>query len=502
MLRCEVPVLCGNKICKSFGKNEVLKSIDFDIIPGEVHALIGENGAGKSTLLKILFGVHRQTSGDVMIDGKCVCFNSPLDAKAHGIAMIHQEPLAFHDLSIMENIFIGHIKKSKKVLIDWEGLEKEAGEVLKTLGLSFSVKQKMVGISVAEQQLVEIGAALVSDAKIIFMDEPTASLTPDEVENLLSIIKKLKQQGKSIVYISHRLEEIKEIADRVTILRDGNIIGTYNNSDLTQSDMISLMIGRTLNEEFKKETVRISENPFFQVKGIGIPGIFEDVSFDVRKGEVLGIAGLMGAGRTEVARAIFGITPVEKGEILIDGKKVEIRSPSDAIRNRIALVPEDRQGLGLFLLKTIAFNSTFMIPQKITRALGWLDKKRESDISEQYARRLKTKFASERQNVGDLSGGNQQKISLAKWIATDPQVLILDEPTRGIDVGAKAEVYKIIGQLTEEGKCIIMISSELNEILALSDRVIVMYEGKQTALISKEELSEIRVLSAAHNYVV
>jgi len=498
----EVPILCASKICKSFGKNEVLKSIDFDIMPGEIHALIGENGAGKSTLLKILFGVHRQTSGEVMINGKCVCFNSPLDAKTHGIAMIHQEPLAFQDLSIMENIFMGHIKNNKKILIDWNQLEEEADKVLKALGLTFSPRQKMIGISVAEQQLVEIGAALVSDAKIIFMDEPTASLTPDEVNNLLSIIKKLKEQGKSIVYISHRLEEIKEIADRVTVLRDGNLIGTYKNSDLTQSDMISLMIGHKLNKESRKQTVRVYEEPYFQAKGIGIPGIFEDISFDVRKGEVLGIAGLMGAGRTEVARAIFGITPIEKGEILINGKKVEIKSPADAIKNGIALVPEDRQGLGLFLNKTIAFNSTFMIPKKITKALGWLDKNQEKNISEEYAKRFKTKFTSVDQNVGDLSGGNQQKINLAKWIATDPQVLILDEPTRGIDIGAKEEVYKIIEQLAEEGKCIIMISSELDEILSLSDRVMVMYEGKQTALINKEDLSEMKVLSAAHDYVM
>lgn len=497
-----VPILSAKCICKSFGKNEVLKSVNFDIEPGEIHGLIGENGAGKSTLLKILFGVHKQTSGSVMVNGSDVNFQSPMDAKINGIAMIHQEPLAFQEMSVLENLFIGQMKQKGKAFINYKQLESQSEIILSELGLSISANQKMLGISVAEQQLIEIGAALVSDAKVIFMDEPTASLTPDEVDNLLKIIKQLKSQGKSIVYISHRLEEIKQISDRITILRDGCLIGTFNNKELTQNNMIQLMIGCSIDELVKKENTPLSDKPFFEVKNISIPGIFNNISFDVCKGEIFGIAGLMGSGRTEVARSIFGITPIVSGEICINGNAVKINSPSDAIKNGIALVPEDRQGIGLFLDKSIAFNSTFSIPQKISGIFGWINKKKEKEYSEKYIKLLKTKTTSINQVVGDLSGGNQQKISLAKWISTEPDILILDEPTRGIDVGAKTEVYKIISQLAKEGKCIIMISSELCEVLGLSDRVMVMYEGRQTDIIDRSELSEVKVLSAAHDYVV
>jgi len=495
------PVLSARNISKSFGKNEVLKSVDFDIYPGEVHALIGENGAGKSTLMKILFGVHRQSAGSIMLRGAEVDFGSPIDARSYGIAMIHQEPLAFQEMNVLENLFLGHIKQRGRLFIDFRALERQAEEILLTLGLTFSPRRKMLGISVAEQQLVEIGAALVSDAKVILMDEPTASLTSDEVDNLLKIIGQLKQQGKSIVYISHRLEEIKKVSDRVTILRDGSHIGTYDSGEITQDEMIQRMIGRCLDELITKEEVALSATPFFEVDDIGIPGIFEHVSFDVKRGEIFGIAGLMGSGRTEVARALFGITPLVHGEIRLDGKVTHIGSPDDAIKNGIALVPEDRQGLGLFLQKSIAFNSTFAIPLKISGAFGWISRKKERDCSEKYVVSLKTKITGIRQNVGDLSGGNQQKVSLAKWISTDPDVLILDEPTRGIDVGAKTEVYRIINQLAKEGKCIIMISSELCELLGLCDRVMVMYEGRQTDLIERADLTDHRILSAAHDYV-
>ncbi|MEI6388123.1 MAG: sugar ABC transporter ATP-binding protein [Spirochaetota bacterium] len=497
------PVLSARSISKSFGRNEVLKSVNFDIYPGEVHALIGENGAGKSTLMKVLFGIHKQSSGSILARGGEVDFASPTDAKANGIAMIHQEPLAFQEMNVLENIFLGHVGQKGRLFIDFRSLEEQAAEILRTLGLTFSPRRKMLGISVAEQQLVEIGAALVSDANVILMDEPTASLTSDEVGNLLKIIGDLKQQGKSIVYISHRLEEIKKVSDRVTILRDGSHIGTYQTKDLSQGEMIQRMIGRGLDELITKEAVdfSLSGSPHFEVADIGIPGIFEGVSFSVRRGEILGIAGLMGSGRTEVARALFGITPIAQGEIRIDGRLKRIGSPDDAIRNGIALVPEDRQGLGLFLQKSIAFNSTFAIPRKISGLFGWVDAGKERQYSEKYVASLQTKITGIRQNVGDLSGGNQQKVSLAKWISTDPDVLILDEPTRGIDVGAKSEVYRIINNLAKEGKCVIMISSELNELRGLCDRVMVMYEGRQTELIERADLSDHRILSAAHDYV-
>jgi ABC-type sugar transport system ATPase subunit len=357
-------------------------------------------------------------------------------------------------------------------------------------------------LSIAEQQLVEIGAALVSNARIIFMDEPTASLTPNETENLLTMIKRLKEEGKSIVYISHRLGEIKAIADRITVMRDGAIVGTYPNGDLSHDDMIRLMLGHELTLTRSNKRITQKAGPYFQVEAIGIPGIFENVSFSVGKGEILGIAGLMGSGRTEVARALFGVTPVKRGRMLINGLPVKIGSPDEAIRRGIVLLPEDRQALGLFLKQTIAFNATFLVPDLISGGGGWIDYGREEALTKEGCARLKTKYAGTKQYVEELSGGNQQKIGIAKLIATDPEILILDEPTRGIDIGAKEEVYKIIEKLSEEGKCIIMISSEMAEILALSDKVMVMYEGRPTAMIAGEELSEMNILSAAHDLAV
>ena len=494
------PLLCAKEICKTFGKNEVLHGVDFDIRPGEVHALIGENGAGKSTLIRILFGIHKASAGMIEINGEAARIASPLDAKNHGMAMINQEPLAFSDMSILENIFLGHLNLKKSRMVDYKDMEKKAKELLERLGLNLDVNAKMMGISVAEQQMVEIAGALSSNAQIIFMDEPTASLTPDEVNRLMELIKRLRGEGKSIVYISHRLEEIKSISDRVTVLCDGRKVGSYNTADITIDDMIRSMIGCSLGEMIKKEEAEISDEPYFAVKGLGSRGAFSNVSFEVRKGEILGIAGLMGSGRTEIARTIFGVMKRDEGTVEINGKPVQINSPIDAIKNGIALVPEDRHNQGLFLKKSIAFNSTFAAPWKIIRKLDFVDKKKEKEVTEAYVEQLKTKLTSIYHNVSDLSGGNQQKVSLAKWLATDPDVLILDEPTRGIDVGAKTEVYKIINQLAREGKCIIMISSELNEVLALSDRITVMYEGRQTASFNRDEINEVNVLAAAHDF--
>ncbi len=496
ILEKKVCLLSAQKICKSFGKNNVLKSVDFDLEAGEVHALIGENGAGKSTLLKILFGIYQPTSGDINLEGKTVRMKHPVDAIGHGIAMIHQEPSVFEDLSIAENIFTGHFENRK---IKWEDLNRKASEAMQEVGLQFSPARMMKGLSVAEQQLIEIASALSSDAKIIFMDEPTASLTPGEVENLLALIDTLRKKGKTIVYISHRLEEIKAISDRITVLRDGEIVGTYQNSEITKDQIIQKMIGKEFRSGGRKKENKTFGQPFLEVEDISIPGIFEHVSFQIAKGEIMGVAGLMGAGRTEVARGIFGITPVKSGQIRIGGKEVKIESPEAAIKNKIALVPEDRQGLGLFVSEPIAFNTTFAIIDSIKKRLGYIDTKKEKKISEQYVEGLKTKCRSVSQKVGDLSGGNQQKVSLAKWISTNPDILILDEPTRGIDVGAKEEVYRLIRKLAEEGKCIMMISSELNEVVSLSDKVMVMYEGKQTGMLAKDEITDVRILSAAHD---
>lgn len=496
ILEKKVNLLSAQKICKSFGKNNVLKSVDFDLEAGEVHALIGENGAGKSTLLKILFGIYQPTSGEIYLDGKGVRMKHPVDAIGHGIAMIHQEPSVFEDLSIAENIFTGHFDTRK---IKWEELNRKASEAMQEVGLAFSPGRMMKGLSVAEQQLIEIASALSSDAKIIFMDEPTASLTPSEVDNLLELIDTLRKKGKTIVYISHRLEEIKAVSDRITVLRDGEIVGTYQNSEITKDQIIQKMIGREFRAGSGETERKTFGQPFLEIEDISIPGIFEHISFQIARGEIMGVAGLMGAGRTEVARGIFGITPVKSGQIKIKGKEVKIGSPEAAIKNKIALVPEDRQGLGLFVSEPIAFNTTFAIIDSIKKKLGYIDTKKEKKISEEYVEGLKTKCRSVNQKVGDLSGGNQQKVSLAKWISTNPDVLILDEPTRGIDVGAKEEVYRLIRKLAEEGKCIMMISSELNEIISLSDKVMVMYEGKQTGMLQKDEITDVKILSAAHD---
>jgi ABC-type sugar transport system ATPase subunit len=432
----------------------------------------------------------------IEIDGKAVVFHSPKDAIRHGIAMIHQEPLVFKDLSVLENLFAGYITTS---IVNWKKLENQALGIANELALNMPLNQKMEKLSVAEQQLIEIGAALVSNARIIFMDEPTASLTPNEVDNLLAIIEKLKESGKSIVYISHRLGEVKKIADRITVLRDGSLVGTYANKELTTDDMIRLMLGHELVIKRNKRQKTGSSESFFQAEQIGIPGIFSNVSFSVGKGEILGIAGLMGSGRTEVARGLFGVTPIEEGRILINGTPVKIGSPEEAMRYGIAMLPEDRQALGLFLEQTIAFNSTFSVPLEITNRFGMIDREREDTISSEGCVSLQTKYSSLNQMVGELSGGNQQKISLAKWIIKNPDIFILDEPTRGIDIGAKEEVYRIIERLAAEGKCVIMISSELAEILALSDKVLVMYEGRQSAELEGEDLNEIKILSAAHD---
>jgi ABC-type sugar transport system ATPase subunit len=492
------PVLRATEICKVFGKAQVLKGVNFDILPGEVHALIGENGAGKSTLLKILFGIYLLEHGksNIEIDGKPVIFHSPKDAIRHGIAMIHQEPLVFKDLSVLENLFTGYISTS---IINWKKLEKGAVNIANELGLNMPLNQKMERLSVAEQQLIEIGAVLVSNARIIFMDEPTASLTPNEVDNLLLIIEKLKKSGKSVVYISHRLGEIKRIADRITVLRDGSLVGTYANAELTTDDMIRLMLGHELVIKRKKRQKTGLGESFFQAEQIGIPGIFSNVSFSIGKGEILGIAGLMGSGRTEVARGLFGITPIKEGRLLINGDPVKIGSPWEAMSHGVAMLPEDRQALGLFLGQTISFNSTFSVPLEIINRFGMINKEKEGVISSRGCASQQTKYSSLSQLVGELSGGNQQKISLAKWIIKNPDIFILDEPTRGIDIGAKEEVYKIIERLAAEGKCVIMISSELAEILALSDKVLVMYEGRQSAELEGEDLTEIKILSAAHD---
>jgi rhamnose transport system ATP-binding protein len=495
MEEIKTPLINVKKISKSFSGVVVLKDVDFDVYPGEVHALIGENGAGKSTLVKVISGVHEPLKGEVFVEGRRVHFKTPHDARSVGIAMIYQEPLTFQDLNVTENIFLGHTRERSRVRINWRELYKTTEELLASLGVKMGPKDLVRGMSIADQQMIEITAALSQNAKVIIMDEPTAALSQGEVEKLFSIIRKLKQQGKGIIFIGHRLEEILEISDRVTVLRDGELVGECQTKDATIDRLVHMMVGRTFNELIVKEEAQIGE-VLLETEGITMPEQYYDVSIKVRRGEIVGMAGLVGAGRSEVASAIFGVMPAMSGKIKVKGKEVSIRSVSDALNIGIAMVPEDRARAGLVLPMAAATNMTFAVLRKISK-LGFVNTRQEKKYFDQYVDYLQIKVRDGEQEVKELSGGNQQKVVLAKWLLTEPDILILDEPTRGIDVGAKAEVYKLISELARQGKAILMISSEMQEVLQLSDRVYVMCEGYVTAELDRDELSGPAIMTAA-----
>jgi rhamnose transport system ATP-binding protein len=489
------PLINTKRISKDFSGVRVLSDIDFEIRLGEVHAVVGENGAGKSTLMKIIAGVYLPSEGKVFVEDEEVVISSPHTARGLGIALIHQEPLIFSDLDVTENIFVGHTRKEQGMFLDWKYMYSEAQRLLDSLDVHLDPKAKMKGMSIADQQMVEIISALSQNAKLIIMDEPTASLTPGEVKTLFSIVTRLKEQGKAIVFISHRLDEVKNIADVITVLRDGKKVGTQKSKDVTKNDIIRMMIGREMSELIQKEKTEKGKTAL-KIEDLYLEGVFSDISFEVREGEILGVAGLVGAGRSEVARAVFGLTPPESGSIQVYGKEINIKSPEDAIKQGIAYVPEDRQYEGLFLPFTTASNMTYAVPKEISKR-GWLNFKKEREMAEEYTGKLQIRLRDVGQKVKELSGGNQQKVVISKWLLTEPRVLILDEPTRGIDVGAKMEVYKMVNQLAAQGKAIIMISSELPEILSLSDNIIVMKEGRITGRFSRGEASDEKIMAAA-----
>ena len=495
MEESKTPLINVKQIGKSFSGVVVLRDVDFDVYPGEVHALIGENGAGKSTLVKIISGVHEPSKGEVYIEGRRAHFKTPHDARSAGIAMIYQEPLTFQDLNVTENVFLGHTRERTKVRIDWRQLYKTTGDMLQSLGVKMGPKDLVRGMSIADQQMIEITAALSQNAKVIIMDEPTAALSQGEVDKLFSIIRKLKQQGKGIIFIGHRLEEIMEISDRVTVLRDGEFVGECQTKDATIDRLVHMMVGRTFNELIVKEEAPIGE-VLLEAEGLTMPEQYYDVSLKVRRGEIVGMAGLVGAGRSEVASAIFGAAPAMLGTIKVKGEKVHIHSVADALDIGIAMVPEDRARTGLVLPMATSTNMTFAILKKLSKG-GFVNTRQEKKYFDQYVDYLQIKVRDGEQTVKELSGGNQQKVVLAKWLMTEPDILILDEPTRGIDVGAKAEVYKLISELARQGKAILMISSEMQEVLQLSDRVYVMCEGRVTAELSRDELSGPAIMTAA-----
>lgn len=489
------PVLSGHNISKSFGGVNALQGVEFAAYPGEVHALLGENGAGKSTLIKCFTGVYRPDEGEIQVDGEDVDFSGPLDARQAGIAAIYQEPSLFPDLDITENIFVGRQLTAGAGRVAWRQMVQEARRLLAQLGVNLDPSVKARYLSVAEQQMVEIARALSINAKILIMDEPTSSLTLAEVAELFRIVRQLRANDTAIIFISHRLEELFELADRVTILRDGHYVGTQLMTNVTTEKLIEMMVGRTLADLFPKQAVEPGA-VLLEVDGLSRAGVFDAISFQVRAGEIVGLAGLVGAGRTDVAQSVFGIAPATSGSIKVAGKTVAIRDPQAAMALGIAYVPEDRQHHGLLLPMSIAQNITLPSLGRYAH-FSWLNQRAERVEAVAAADQLEVKRRSVLQKANELSGGNQQKVVLAKWLATNPRILILDEPTRGIDVGTKSAVHALMSQLAAQGIAILMISSELPEILGMSDRVLVMREGRLTGHFSRAEATQEKIMQAA-----
>ena len=489
------PVLSARGIGKSFATVEVLRDVDLDLLPGEIHALVGENGAGKSTFAKILAGVHRPTTGSLSLNGQMVDVASPIVAQKLGITLIHQEPISFPDLSVAENLVLGRNAGGWLARVPWARMTADARALMDLLGVRMNVTAPMRGLSIADQQMVEIARALASDSRVIIMDEPTAPLTPKETDTLFKIARRLRDEGRTIIFISHRLEEVRALCDRVTVFRDGSKVLTDHVANLTDADIIRAMIGRPLKEYMHKQGSVIGKIAL-QVQGLTLPGVFSDISFAVRKGEIVGLGGLVGAGRTDVARALFGVAPAASGQIRVQGRAVRIEDPAQAIQLGLAFVPEDRAVAGIFRTLSVEQNISAAVPGRISR-YGVIRRAVERAMGAAQVRRLSIRLAALRQPIGELSGGNQQKAILARWLLTEPTVLILDEPTRGIDIGVKAEFYDMIGALAVQGCAILLISSELPELLALCDRVLVMAEGRLTADLARGEATQESIMQAA-----
>jgi len=483
-------------IKKYFYGVKALDGVDFKVRTGEVHALIGENGAGKSTLIKILAGVHQPTAGTIIFHDKPVQFPSPQISQKAGISAIHQEATMFLDLSVIENIFMGHhIRNKSNGLLSWREMKDKTQTLLDKLELDIRPDTKVRNLSVAQRHMVEVAKALSLDAKVVIMDEPTSALTLKEVEYLYKIIRKLKSEGKAIIFISHKFEEISEIADYFTVLRDGKYIGEGKIADVTIDKIIQMVIGRSLEQMYPKLEAEQGDI-ILKVENLTKIDLFKNVSFNLHKGEILGFFGLVGAGRSEVMQTIFGIEPMTSGEVFINGKKAKITNPKDAMNYGLAYIPEDRQIQGTILEMNIRENITLPIIDKISRHI-FLDRNREFEITDEYGKYIEIKASGWDQLVENLSGGNQQKVVLAKWIATKPRILIMDEPTKGIDVATKATVHNFISRLAKQGIAIILISSELPEILGMSNNIVVMHEGVVIAKFTREDANSEKIIKAA-----
>lgn len=490
-------VLQMQDINKSFSGVQVLKNAGIEVIKGEVQILLGENGAGKSTLMKILAGAYSKDSGEIICKGKKVAIHSPKDAEDLGIAIIYQEFNLVPYLSIAENMFLGKEPMTKVPgKIDFVQMYEKAQQMLDHLGVAISPRTIIADLGIAQQQMVEIAKALSVQADIIIMDEPTAALTEKEISTLFAIIHKIKSEGVSIIYISHRLEEFSIIGDRVTVMRDGETVGMRKMCETTIDELIKLMVGREITNKFPKLEVEAGDI-LMEAKHLRRAGIFNDINFQLRQGEILGVSGLMGAGRTEVMRAIFGMDPLDSGEIYIGGKKAEIKSPADAIRNQIGFVTENRRDEGLVLLMDVKQNITLGTLSKFLSKPFKLNLNKEVAEAQSFIDKLKIKCVGCTQRTGTLSGGNQQKTVIAKWLISKSKILIMDEPTRGIDVGAKLEIYQIMNELVKNGVGIIMISSELPEILGMSDRILVMYRGEITGELNRKEANQEKIMRYA-----
>ncbi len=493
-VEAKAPILQIRHISKRFDTTQALDDVSLDLYPGEIHALMGENGAGKSTLIKIMTGIYHSDKGEMLLDGKPIRVSNSIDAQAYGIAAIYQEPMVYPDLNVAENIFISH--RSQGVIVNWRKMYQDAEDILAKLDVKLDVRMPARGLTLAAQQTIEIAKAISLNVRLLIMDEPTASLSAHEVEQLFKLTRSLRNQGVSILFISHRMEEVFEIADRVTIFRDGRWISTLPRSEITRERVIRDMVGRKIEDFFAKSGVQRGEL-LMSVQGLHKENVFSGINFNLYRGEVLGFAGLVGSRRTDVGLALFGVEPADSGEIILDGKVEKIHSPEHALRTGIAYVTEDRRQIGLTMPMSITSNISLPMLRQYLSRFGLVKRRGEEATAEHYRERLSIRTPSIRQPVAMLSGGNQQKVMLSKWLNTRRQILILDEPTRGIDVGAKAEVHQIINELAAQGLGIILISSDMPEIMAMSDRILVMREGRQMGIFTREEATQEIILTAA-----
>lgn len=482
-------------ICKSFGANKVLGGVNLHVRPGEVHALMGENGAGKSTLMNILTGIHRADAGTIMVDGKEVTFKNNKDAEEHGIAFIHQELNIWPNLSVLENLFLMNQPKTRFGTIDFKKMREMAEAKCQEIGIDLPLDEIAGECSVGQQQMTEITRSLMLDAKTVIMDEPTAALTERETDRLFEVMKKLKNKGVSIIYISHRMEEVFANCDTITVMRDGQTISSRPTEETNMDQIVGDMVGRVMSEYYPART-NVPGDEIFRVEGFTQPGVFRDISFNLRKGEILGVAGLMGAGRTEIMRAIFGVDPHESGKLYFEGKEIHIKNPRDSIRHGFGFITENRKTEGLILDFSIERNIALPSEERLAQSHVINDKK-EFDFSSELSKRLGVKAQDINLPASTLSGGNQQKVVIAKWVGMHPKLLILDEPTRGIDIGAKKDIYDLMNELTAKGVSIIMVSSELPEVIGMSDRILVIHEGRAAGIVEHKDATQTRIMTLA-----